>query len=48
MSIEAYKIAVKVSLVKNVTRGLQMMARHFKSTDADAKALEARLKSIGK
>ncbi|MDR7257780.1 hypothetical protein J2X47_001960 [Sphingomonas sp. BE270] len=48
MSIEAYKIAVKVSLVENVTRGLQMMARHFKSTDADAKALEARLKSIGK
>lgn len=48
MSIEAYKIAVKVSLIENVTRGLQMMARHFKSTDADAKALEARLKSIGK
>jgi hypothetical protein len=48
MSIEAYKIAVRVSLVENVTRGLALMSRHFKTTDADAKALEARLKSIAK
>lgn len=48
MSIEAYKVAVKISLVENVTRGLMMMARHFKTTDAEAKALQARLQSIGK
>lgn len=48
MSIEAYKVAVKVSLIDGVTRGLQLMSRHFKQTDADAKNLEARLKSIGK
>lgn len=48
MSIEAYKIAVRVSLIDGVTRGLALMSRHFKGTDADAKALEARLKSIGK
>jgi hypothetical protein len=45
---DAYKIAVKIALVENVTRGLQMMGRHFRTTDAEAKALEARLKSIGK
>lgn len=48
MSIDAYRVAVKVSLVENVTRGLGMMARHFRTTDAEAKVLEARLKSIGK
>lgn len=48
MSIDAYKVAVKISLVENVTRGLGMMARHFRTTDAEAKVLEARLKSIGK
>ncbi|MDY7525483.1 hypothetical protein [Sphingomonas sp. 10B4] len=48
MSFEAYKVAVRVSLIDGVTRGLQLMSRHFKQTDADAKGLEARLKSIGK
>ena len=48
MSIEAYNVAVKISLVENVTRGLMMMGRHFKTTDAEAKILETRLKSIGK
>jgi hypothetical protein len=48
MSIDAYKVAVRISLVENVTRGLAMMSRHFKATDADAKVLESRLKSIGK
>lgn len=48
MSLDAYRVAVKVSLVENVTRGLGMMASHFRTTDAEAKVLEARLKSIGK
>jgi len=48
MSLEAYKVAVNISLVENVTRGLMMMSRHFRTTDMEAKALETRLKSIGK
>lgn len=48
MSMDAYRVAVKVSLVENVTRGLALMARHFRTTDLEAKALESRLKSIGK
>lgn len=48
MSIEAYKIAVKISLVENVTRGLTAMSAHFARTHQDAKALESRLASIGK
>ncbi len=48
MSLDAYKIAVRISLVEGVTRGLQLMSRHFKATDADAKALQARLNSIAK
>lgn len=45
---DAYNIAVKIALVENVTRGLAMMSRHFRTTDMEAKALETRLKSIGK
>jgi hypothetical protein len=48
MSIDAYKVAVQISLVENVTRGLGLMARHFKSTDAQASILQKRLESIGK
>ena len=48
MSIEAYKIAVRVSLVENVTRGLVSLSRHFNAVDLDAKKLEQRLASIGK
>jgi hypothetical protein len=48
MSIDAYHIAVRISLVENVTRGLALMSRHFASANADAAALEARMKSIGK
>lgn len=48
MSVEAYKIAVKIALTENVTRGLVMMSGHFKAANVDAKALEARLASIGK
>lgn len=39
---------MRISLVENVTRGLAMMARHFRTTDLEAKALERRLQSIGK
>ncbi|MBB3213422.1 hypothetical protein FHW67_002714 [Herbaspirillum sp. Sphag1AN] len=48
MSIEAYKIAVKIALTENVTRGLNMMAGHFKMVNRDAEALESRIASIGK
>ena len=48
MSIDAYKIAVQISLVENVTRGLAMLSRYFKAADTDAKALEARIARIGK
>jgi hypothetical protein len=48
MTIEAYSVAVNIKLVENVTRGLAMMSRHFKTTDAEAAVLEARLKAIGK
>jgi len=48
MSIDAYKIAVQISLVENVTRGLATLSRYFKAADTDAKALEARIAKIGK
>lgn len=48
MSLDAYKIAVRITLVEGVTRGLSLMSRHFKQTGADAKMLEDRLKSIGR
>jgi hypothetical protein len=48
MTIEAYSVAVNIKLAENVTRGLMMMSRHFKTTDAEAAALEMRLKSIAK
>ncbi len=48
MSLEAYSIAVRISLVEGVTRGLALMSRHFKETNAEAAALQARLSSIGK
>lgn len=48
MSIDAYKIAVQISLVENVTRGLATLSRYFKATHTDAAALEARIAKIGK
>ncbi|CAJ0705817.1 hypothetical protein [Ralstonia holmesii] len=48
MSIDAYKIAVQISLVENVTRGLATLSRYFKAADTDAKALEGRIAKIGK
>ncbi|WP_259384396.1 hypothetical protein, partial [Bacillus thuringiensis] len=46
MSIEAYRIAVKVALVENVSRGLQLMSRHFKAVDLEARAFQERIKGI--
>lgn len=48
MSVEAYKIAVKIALTENVTRGLVMMAGHFKTAETSAKALQDRITAIGK
>lgn len=48
MDLDAYSVAVRIHLVEDVTRGLSMMGRYFATTDAQAKVLEDRLKSIGK
>ncbi|MCI4427760.1 MAG: hypothetical protein JHC40_01190 [Burkholderiales bacterium] len=48
MSIEAYKIAVKIALVENVTAGLASLSRHFIATNKSAEELQTRLTSIGK
>jgi hypothetical protein len=48
MSIEAYKVAVKISLLENVTAGLASMSRHFIATNKSAEELQNRLTSIGK
>lgn len=44
----AYKIAVQIALTQNVTRGLAMMATHFKAVNADVLLLQQRLAAIGK
>lgn len=44
----AYKIAVQIALTQNVTRGLAMMATHFKAVNADVKELQQRLAAVGK
>lgn len=43
---EAYRIAIRISLIEGVTRGLALMSRHFKQTDADASRLQKRLEKI--
>lgn len=48
MSIEAYKVAVKISLLENVTAGLAAMSRHFITTNKSAEELQSRLATIGK
>lgn len=48
MSIEAYKIAVQIALVENVTAGLASLSRHFIATNRSAEELQNRLTSIGK
>jgi len=48
MSFDAYKIAVQISLVENVSRGMAMLSGHFKRVNMDSKELESRLARIGK
>jgi hypothetical protein len=48
MSINAYKIAVQISLVENVSKGLAALAPHFTRANMDAKTLQDRLAAIGK
>jgi hypothetical protein len=47
MSLDAYKVAVKIALVENVTAGLASMSKHFATANLGAKELNAQLKSIG-
>ncbi|MBM5656617.1 hypothetical protein GSH05_35090, partial [Burkholderia pseudomallei] len=46
MAFEAYKIAVKLSLVDGVSRGLAALSSHFLASGKSAAQLEDRLKSI--
>ena len=48
MSIDAYKIAIQLSLVENVARGLASLAPHFNRANLSATELEARLTRISK
>lgn len=43
---ENYKVAVKVSLINEVSAGILMIARQFGAADTAAKAFQARLNSI--
>lgn len=46
MTFEAYKIAVKISLVNNVSAGLVAMSGQFQKAGHDAEALQAKLSKI--
>jgi len=48
MDIEAYKVAVRLSLTENVTAGLIGLSRHFASAESSADKLRNQLSSIGK
>ncbi|MFZ5192792.1 hypothetical protein ACOY59_23430 [Enterobacter roggenkampii] len=48
MDIEAYKVAVRLSLTENVTAGLIGLTRHFATTENSAARLRNQLSSIGK
>lgn len=43
---EAYKVAVRVTLINNVSGGLLAMSRHFQKVGQDAHALEGSLKRL--
>ncbi|QBJ80509.1 hypothetical protein [Aquitalea sp. USM4] len=45
---EAYSVAVKLSLINNVSAGLLAISKNLQSTHMDAAKLEEKLKSIGK
>lgn len=46
MTFEAYKIAVKISLVNNVSAGLLAMSSHFSKANAEASELQSKLNKI--
>ncbi|WP_208952063.1 hypothetical protein [Rahnella sp. ChDrAdgB13] len=48
MDIEAYKVAVKVSLTENVTAGLLAISRKFGDTNKQAAIFQERMAQIGK
>ncbi|MBU9823199.1 hypothetical protein J1782_25235 [Rahnella sp. BCC 1045] len=48
MDIEAYKVAVKVSLTENVTAGLLAISRKFGDTNKQAQLFQERMAQIGK
>lgn len=48
MDIEAYKVAVKVSLSENVTAGLLAISRKFGDTNKQAQIFQERMAQIGK
>ena len=48
MDIEAYKVAVRLSLTENVTAGLIGLTRHFATAENSAARLRGQLTSIGK
>ncbi|KHO34869.1 hypothetical protein PI91_12815 [Enterobacter sp. FB] len=48
MDIEAYKVAVRLSLTENVTAGLIGLTRHFAAAENSAARLRNQLTSIGK
>lgn len=48
MSFEAYSVAVKLSLINNVSSGLLLISKNMKTVHDDAEKLNDKLKSIGK
>ena len=48
MSFEAYSVAVKLSLINNVSSGLLLISKNMKTVHDDAEKLNEKLKSIGK
>lgn len=48
MSFEAYSVAVKLSLINNVSSGLLLISKNMKTVHDDADKLNQKLKSIGK
>ncbi|CAI1511904.1 Phage-related minor tail protein [Serratia quinivorans] len=48
MDIEAYKVAVRLTLTENITKGLMAISGKFATANRDAEAFQKRLESIGK
>ncbi|WP_373225231.1 hypothetical protein [Enterobacter cloacae complex sp. ESBL7] len=48
MDIEAYKVAVRVTMTENITKGLMAISGKFATANRDAEEFQRRLDSIGK